>query len=128
MDKNVALLVRKPHEPVLAQVDGVRLEMALSNLIENAVKFTLSGGAVTVSLRRTERAIELSVSDTGLGIPVEDLPHVFDRFYRGQNVDAVQGNGLGLAIVQSIAQAHGGQVRATSKLGQGSTFTIELPM
>jgi signal transduction histidine kinase len=128
MDKNVALLVRKPHEPVLAQVDGVRLEMALSNLIENAVKFTLSGGAVTVSLRRTEKVIELSVGDTGLGIPVEDLPHVFDRFYRGQNVDAVQGNGLGLAIVQSIAHAHGGQVRATSELGQGSTFTIELPM
>ena len=125
MEKQVTLLVRKP-PPVLAQVDRARMEMALSNLIENAVKFTPGGGQVEVSVRRGERAIELSVSDSGMGISAVDLPHVFDRFYRGQNANQVQGNGLGLAIVQSIAQAHGGQARVTSEVGQGSTFVIEV--
>jgi signal transduction histidine kinase len=126
MEKGVTLQVRKPQQPVLAQVDCARMEMALSNLIENAVKFTPSGGAVEVSVRRTEQAIELSVSDTGVGIPEADVPHVFDRFYRGQNANAMQGDGLGLAIVQSIAQAHGGAFRVVSEVGQGSTFMIEL--
>ena len=134
MEKPVTLLVRKPQQAVLAQVDRTRLEMALSNLIENALKFTPSGGQVEVSVRRaeraecTERAIELSVSDSGMGIAADDVPHVFDRFYRGQNVGSVPGNGLGLSIVQSIAQAHGGQVRVMSETGKGSMFVIELPI
>ncbi len=126
MEKQVTLLVRKPQQPVLAQVDRARMEMALSNLIENAVKFTPGGGQVEVSVRRAECGVELSVSDSGMGISADDMPHVFDRFYRGQNAGGVQGNGLGLAIVQSIAQAHGGQARVISEAGQGSTFVIEV--
>lgn len=128
MEKQVALLVRKPQQAVLAQVDRARMEMAISNLIENAVKFTPSGGQIEVSVRRTERVYEISVSDSGMGIPADDAPHVFDRFYRGQNTGAVQGNGLGLAIVQSIAVAHGGRARLVSEAGPGSTFVIELPL
>ena len=127
-EREVDLLVRKPQEVVMAQVDRARMEMALSNLIENAVKFTPSGGQVEISVRRTGDAVELSVSDSGIGIPNEDLPHVFDRFYRGGNTRRVQGNGLGLAIVQSIAQAHGGQVRLMSEAGAGSTFVIVIPV
>jgi signal transduction histidine kinase len=105
--------------------DQERMEMALSNLVDNALKFTAPGDQITVGAERHDTSIRLWVRDTGPGIPPEDLPHIFERFYRGSGVRAT-GSGLGLAIVQSIVQAHGGHVFVESEPGVGSLFVIEV--
>ena len=108
--------------------DGARMEMVLGNLIDNAIKFTPAGGQIILTAEGVADAIEFSVRDTGVGIPEADLPHVFDRFYRGQNEPLAAGNGLGLAIVRSIVQAHGGRVQVESVVGQGTRFGVWLPL
>ncbi|MEW5929270.1 MAG: PAS domain S-box protein [Gemmatimonadota bacterium] len=109
--------------PVLADRD--RVLQVLSNLLGNAVKFTPRGGWIVVRAAHVEGAVEVSVADTGVGIPPEHLTHVFDRFWQG---DARRkGAGLGLAIARGIVEAHGGRIRAESAPGQGSTFTFTLP-
>lgn len=119
--------------PLLVRGDGQRLQQVVNNLIDNAVKFTPSGGTVTVDLqydRETQRAI-LSVHDTGQGISPLDLPHVFERFYRGDKSrhreNQPGGTGLGLSICQSIVQAHGGKIEIQSAPGAGTTATVRLP-
>jgi heavy metal sensor kinase len=102
----------------------------LLNMLDNAIRYTPSGGRVTLGCRHRNATIEISVCDTGPGIAPEHVPHLFDRFYR---VDrgrsrAQGGSGLGLAIAQSIAQLHGGEITVRSAVGQGSTFTVRLPM
>lgn len=116
---------------VLGDVD--RLREVVNNLIDNALKFTSSGGAVRVDLQfdaPTQQA-RLSIADTGLGIALEDLPHIFDRFYRGDRSRAresqTRGNGLGLSICQAIVAAHGGRIEVQSTPGHGSTFVVCLP-
>jgi PAS domain S-box-containing protein len=111
--------------------DPDRLQQVAWNLVSNAIKFTPTGGLVTVSLRRVESHVELTVSDTGQGIAPEFLPHVFDRFRQAdQTATRVHsGLGLGLAIVRQLAELHGGTVRAESAgEGRGSTFTVSLPL
>src|SRR5262249_8666078 len=103
------------------------------NLLSNAIKFTPQGGAVTVTLRRSDSHIEIAVSDTGIGIRSELLPFVFERFRQGEPGDGVPGRpgglGLGLAIAKDLVELHGGRIRAESPgEGQGSTFTIALPI
>ncbi len=87
--------------------DWARIELALSNLLDNALKFTPSGGQVEIGAERRGDSVRLWVRDSGLGIEPEDQPHIFERFYRGRS-NRVGGSGLGLAIVQSVVQAHGG--------------------
>ncbi|MCS7056312.1 MAG: HAMP domain-containing histidine kinase [Thermoflexales bacterium] len=106
--------------------DRARVEIALSNLIENALKFTPAGGRVEVSASSEGDAVRLMVRDNGIGVSPEDQAHIFERFYRGKNHRA-DGSGLGLAIVKSIAQAHGGDAFVESAPGSGSTFGIVLP-
>jgi two-component system sensor histidine kinase BaeS len=112
------------------RVDADRIGQVLGNLLENALRHTPSGGTVTVSARPAGRDVELLVSDTGEGIPIEHLPHVFERFYR---VDAARdrthgGSGIGLAIAKALVDAHGGQIGADSPgPGRGATFTVRLP-
>jgi signal transduction histidine kinase len=101
--------------------------MALANLLDNAVKFTPPGGRITVGARREGERVRIWVEDTGSGIDPEDLPHIFERFYRGRNAPA-EGSGLGLAIVRWIVEAHGGQVEVHSQPGQGSRFELILPL
>ncbi|MBN2389375.1 MAG: HAMP domain-containing histidine kinase [Anaerolineae bacterium] len=125
-DANLTLLIHCPDTSLTLYCDRERMEMALSNLVDNALKFTAPGGQVTVGAEQNEASVRLWVRDTGQGIAPEDLPHIFERFYRGSGVRAT-GSGLGLAIVQSIAQAHGGHVFVESEPGEGSFFAIELP-
>jgi len=110
--------------------DETRIMQVLGNLITNALRYTPEGGQVTLSAARDGNWMALQVSDTGSGIAAEDLPKVFDRFYRGDSARSEQGgeSGLGLAIARAYVQAHGGEINAVSLPGQGSTFTIRLPL
>ena len=125
--KNVHLSVRTGSEAFI-QGDADTLRRLIQNLIENAVTYTSPGGTVTVSVSEDAQGCELRVADTGIGIAPADLPFVFDRFFRSDPARVnTGGSGLGLSIVQSIAQAHGGTVTAQSEPGTGSVFTVTLP-
>ncbi|HEX2993977.1 MAG TPA: response regulator [Anaerolineales bacterium] len=112
------------------QGDALQLRQALRNLISNAVKYTPNGGTITLATECEASMVKVKVQDTGYGIPVEDLPFVFDRFYRARHKETLemQGNGLGLAIVKSIVEQHGGKVQVESKVGVGSCFCLFLPL
>jgi len=125
--KGVTLEATVPGESLLARGVQEMLRQVLANLLDNALKFTPSGGRVKVSTRAVGSAIEVSVKDTGIGIPAEHLPHVFERFYKVERSRHDVGTGLGLAIVKHIVQAHGGQVNVESREGEGSTFTFTVP-
>jgi signal transduction histidine kinase len=119
-------------DQVLVCGDRDRLKQVVLNLVANAIKYTTEGGKVTVSLSKETGKAELSVKDNGLGIASEDLPHVFERFYRGdksrtRGKDGA-GFGLGLSIAYWIARNHGGEIEVKSKLNRGSTFTMRLPL
>ncbi len=117
-------------EPAVGLYDAQRIAQLIENLIENAIKYSPQGGPVRVAVRRDERGIHLTVSDQGIGIPSEDLPLLFSRFHRGANVDdrRFPGMGLGLFICKGIVEQHGGQIVVNSRLGEGSTFEVTLPL
>jgi two-component system sensor histidine kinase GlrK len=114
----------------VVKVDLERILQVLRNLIGNAVKFTPAGGYVRVSAELVERGIRVSVKDTGAGISKENLTLIFDKFHQAflTSSSKIKGSGLGLSYVKHIIKAHGGEVWAESKLGQGSTFTFTLPV
>jgi signal transduction histidine kinase len=122
-----AITLRTDLEEVTVDGDVVRLRQIVTNLLSNARKFVPAGGVVTVSLRRYGDKARLCVTDTGPGISAEDLPHIFDRFFRGRTSRA-GGSGIGLAVVAELAAAHGGTVTADSTPGKGSTFCVTLPL
>jgi signal transduction histidine kinase len=113
-----------------ASVDAVRLGQACDNLISNAIKFTPSGGTVTVGLTGTETAAVITVTDTGMGIAADELDKLFSRFFRATTAtrNAVPGVGLGLVITRAIARAHGGDMSVTSEEGVGTCFSMTLPL
>ena len=125
-EKGIAFSVRLPVSPAEIRFDRARIELALGNLLDNAVKFTPGGGQIEIGAETAGDFVRLWVQDSGPGIDLEDRPHIFERFYRGRAASA-GGSGLGLAIVQSIAQAHDGCVSFESEPGAGSIFVIELP-
>lgn len=116
-----------PKGPVAATFDRDLVYRAAAVLLDNAVKYTPEGGVVTVRVRREAGWARLEVSDTGVGIPAEDLPRVFERFYRADPARSKGGTGLGLSIARQVAQAHGGEIEAKSKPGKGSTFVVRIP-
>jgi signal transduction histidine kinase len=121
-------LVTELAASVIISADPDRLGQACDNLVSNAIKFTPEGGTVTVSteLRGTDAA--LSVRDTGVGIPADEVAHLSERFFRASTAQAIPGVGLGLTVVRAIAAAHGGRLEITSELGAGTTFTLVLPV
>ena len=112
-----------------AQADPHRLHLALTNLIENAIKFTPAGGSVHVLTWQREGEVGVTVTDDGPGVPHKDREHLFDRFYRVDSArgSKIEGSGLGLAICREVALAHGGRIWVDSKIGQGSAFSLALP-
>jgi signal transduction histidine kinase len=125
-EKGIRLVIDPPSPPVNISCDRARMEMALGNLLDNALKFTPAGGLVRLSGSSSEQGIRITVEDDGAGIETDDLPFIFERFYRGQAT--TDGSGLGLSIVKSIIQAHGGQVSIESQPGQGTKATIDFPL
>jgi signal transduction histidine kinase len=121
------LKVAKADPSLVVLCDGQRIQIALANLISNAVKFVHPGGTVSVGLSADHNQLRFSVEDNGPGISPEDLPLIFNRFYQAKGASG-EGAGLGLALVQSIASAHGGKVSVQSKPGLGSIFTLEIPL
>ena len=116
-----------PAEAVMVTGSQAQIRRALENLLDNALKFTPSGGSVSLRLDQSPGQARLTVDDTGIGIPSEDLPHLFERFHRGRNASAYAGSGLGLAIVKAILDAHAGEVHAENT-ASGAAFTLCLPL
>jgi len=107
--------------------DSRMIQRMISNLLDNAIKYTRSGGSAIVSISESDAQVAVSIKDTGIGISRKDLPHIFERFYRCDQSRSETGIGLGLSLARAIARAHGGDITATSTPNQGSTFTIILP-
>jgi two-component system heavy metal sensor histidine kinase CusS len=129
-DAGVSLKTTLADEPVIAELDRTLLQRAVGNLVSNALAHTQPGGAVVLATNADFSTIRIEVSDTGVGIPAEALPRVFDRFFRvdSSRSQASGGTGLGLAIVQGIALLHGGNVQISSQLGQGTRVTLHMPL
>ncbi len=125
-DRRQRLDVQVPSEPVVVLGDEGHLERMISNLATNAVKFTPDGGTIVLRLRHDGDQTAIDVQDTGVGIPHEEQPLLFNRFFRSTyaQTEAIKGSGLGLSIARSIAQRHGARISATSTPGRGSVFTV----
>jgi len=129
VERGVSLDSVVPGDPVELRFDRERIVQLMTNLIGNALKFTPRGGAVSVEVVDSDDAVAIEIRDTGPGIPPDELPHIFERFYRGTNTgDArASGSGLGLAIVRSIVEMHGGEIEVASVVDEGTIFRIRLP-
>jgi len=127
--RGVAVALHLPDHPVRIRHDPQRIGQVVGNLVANAVKFTPRGGSVTVDVTGTPDGARIEVADTGVGIDATELPHIFERFYRGSQASEARssGSGLGLAIVRSIVDMHGGTVEVDSRVGSGSRFVVTLP-
>ena len=117
-------------EPLTVNGDQIKLQQVVYNVIDNAIKYTGRGGEVNVTVARSGRLAVIKIADTGIGIPPEHLPHIFERFYRVDKARSREtgGTGLGLSIVEQTVKMHGGKITAESTVGKGSVFTIELPL
>ncbi len=125
-NKQITLRVDLPPTPLMIDADEQRMIQVLTNLVSNALNYTPAGGAVTIGAKRTGSVALLSVSDTGIGIAPEHLPHIFEPFYRVAS--KVDGTGLGLSIVKQIVELHKGEISVTSQFGVGSRFIVRLPL
>lgn len=114
-------------EELVVPVDRNRMRQVLANLVDNAVKYTPAGGRVEIAARRDGTDAVITVSDTGPGIPPDELPRIWERLYRGDKSRSARGLGLGLTLIKAIVEAHGGRVAAESTVGRGTTFTMHLP-
>ncbi len=128
--KGVKLTLECPETPVVTVLDAPKLTQVVNNLLSNAIKFTPSGGQIWLRIRPLPDAVELQVEDTGIGIPPEHLPHVFEKFgpHQRPGTAGERGTGLGLPIVKHFVELHGGTVQVESTLGAGTRFTIRLPL
>lgn len=129
MKKNISIEESLDENIIVAGIKGKdKLAQAFLNILENAVKYTPENGKIIISLKKDGESAKIQVTDTGIGIAEKDLPHIFERFYRGSATKKTQGSGLGMAITQSIIQAHQGKIKVKSTPGRGTTIIITLPV
>ena len=128
-ERNITLAAPEPSGLPSVYADISMVERTLDNLIDNALRYTPPGGRIEIGLHAASAGVQISVVDNGHGIPPADLPHIFDRFYRGPKGPSLQdnGTGLGLAISRKVVEAHGGTLEVKSRVNQGTTFTFSLP-
>ena len=127
--RNIELILDS-FRPVNAEVDETKLTLAISNLVENAIKYNVDGGWVKVSLNADHKYFYVTVADSGIGIPKESLDHIFERFYRVDKSHSreIGGTGLGLAIARSAIVMHRGAIKVYSKENEGTTFSVRIPL
>lgn len=126
-DKNIEIEYNYPKGDVLVMADEERMEEVWINLLNNAIKYTNDGGVVTITIRKYNAYVEVSVEDTGIGMSQEAISHIFERFYRSDKSRNIEGNGLGLSIVKRIIDLHNGNIGVVSTEDAGSVFTVRLP-
>jgi signal transduction histidine kinase len=128
--KSMSLSATCSPSDLVAIFDPLQIRQVLNNLLANAIKYTPANGSVTITISATPTLIQFMVEDTGIGIPKDAIPHLFERFYRVDNERhrAEEGTGLGLAIVKSIVEQHGGAIRVESHVDKGSRFIFTLPI
>ena len=125
-----SLIVNFISDPnIMLHVDAEHVHRVVANLLDNAIKYTPKGGTVFMHVSEETQSVKIEITDSGIGISSEDLPHIFEKFYRSEKVEVQQerGTGLGLAIVKSIVEAQNGNISVTSKIGEGTTFIVQLP-
>lgn len=126
-DKGVVIKTDIPETPLPFTGNKVQLHRLLANLLDNAIKFTPSKGTVSMSVKSDDGSVVLTVADTGCGIPVKDVDHIFDRFFRSDSSRNLPGNGLGLSLVKAIVESYGGHIFVSSEVSHGTLFTVTLP-
>ncbi len=124
----LSLRVDCPDDIPRVLADGTRIQQVIVNLLHNAIKFTSPGGQVSIGAAREDNAVRFTVMDTGIGIAEEDLPRIFERFYKVDRSRATSGTGLGLAIARHLVEAHGGRIWVESAPGRGSSFSFTIPL
>jgi signal transduction histidine kinase len=125
-DRHMGLIVENPGSLVVF-ADRSRLQRIFANLLDNSLKYTADGGRIRVFARSDDDTVGVSIEDNGAGIPEDELPHIFDRFFRGERSRSAPGTGLGLSLAQALVHLHGGTITAESRPGFGSCFTVTLP-
>jgi len=129
-EQNGIELIHLPHKPdIKFKFDLKRMQQVITNLLSNAIKYSPEGGKVTIKSELINNHVRLIIEDNGLGIPENDIPHLFDKFYRvyRENHSHIEGTGLGLSIVKAIVEEHRGQIEVESEVRKGSKFIITLP-
>jgi two-component system phosphate regulon sensor histidine kinase PhoR len=125
--QNVSLIMKPETKLPAVQADRDRIGQVITNLVHNAIKFTPAGGRVTISTKSEKGSVTVKVTDNGTGIAKDDLPRIFERFYKADKARSGEGTGMGLAITRHVVEAHGGRIWAESEEGKGSTFGFSLP-
>ena len=128
-DKSLEMTFQPCRDQLVVRGTEEGLDRIFVNVVGNAVKYTPSGGDVTISMQQVDGQAQVEVADTGIGIPEEALPHLFEEFYRAPNAKKTEvGTGLGLAIVKDLVERYGGRIQVKSTVGVGTTFTVTLPL
>ena len=120
-------MIFESYRTVLAEVDEVKISLVFTNLIENAIKYNKEGGIVKVTLNADHRYFTVQVEDTGIGISEEELPNIFDKFYKSKLRQNAKGSGLGLSIAREICLKHDGLIKVESEIGKGTSFLFNFP-
>jgi signal transduction histidine kinase len=117
-----------PETPAIVMGDELRLQQIVQNLVQNAAKYSEPGSAIDVEVKLQDQQVAIAVADQGIGIAAEEIPHLFDEFYRSSSAGQRKGLGLGLYVVKQLVALHGGTIEVVSEVGRGSTFTVCLPL